>query len=123
MTKRKPPDLHKTPYRKQRVPDKAHPLVRMLFRQMNMHQMTMIELAERSGVKRTTIRQWKTRANPLLTHIEACLNVFDVSIIGVEVDEDQVASWRQGRGRFVFRREVHGDGHQDAQQDNGAAHA
>jgi transcriptional regulator with XRE-family HTH domain len=123
MTARKPPELHRPHYRKQRVPEHAHPLVRYLFRLMNQHLMTMKELAERSGVQRTTIRQWKTRANPLLTHIEACLNVFDVNIIGVEVDEDQVKSWRQGRGRFVFRSEVHGDGHQDAQQDNGAAHA
>lgn len=123
MTPRKPPSQHKLHYKTQRVPQNSHPLVKLLFVEMNAQQLTMKELAERSGVRRETIRQWKTRANPLLTHVDACLNVLGVRIIAAEMDDDQVEAWRRGEGSFSFRRYVYRNGHPNALQDDGATHA
>lgn len=60
---------------KLKVPERCHPLVRRLFEEMNKQQIGLLDLAERSGVNKNTIHDWKTRSMPHLHNIEACYTV------------------------------------------------
>ena len=58
----------------------AHPLVRALFAEMHKQQVTMIEMAERSGVSRETLESWRSKRVPDLVNLEACLNVLGLHL-------------------------------------------
>lgn len=62
------------------VPDKAHPLVRRLFEEMNRQQLGVLDLAERAGVNKNTLRDWRTRTVPTIDNLEACLNVLGLEL-------------------------------------------
>lgn len=53
----------------------AHPLVRKLIEEMNKQQIGLLDMADRSGVNKNTIKDWRTRTVPTIDNIEACLNV------------------------------------------------
>jgi transcriptional regulator with XRE-family HTH domain len=67
-------------YKPVTVPKGVHPLLAFLFEQMILNQTTYTELAERSGVARNTIIQWRTRGNPNIVLLDACLGVFGYTI-------------------------------------------
>jgi hypothetical protein len=69
------------------IPKHAHPIVRELYRQMNRQQTTMLEVAERSGLRRQTIWDWANRVNPRLSDLEAALNVLGFELAIREMDE------------------------------------
>lgn len=58
------------------VPDRAHPLVKFVFREMQKQRATFADVATRAGVGVATIGNLKNArgANPQLGTIEACLN-------------------------------------------------
>lgn len=59
----------------------AHPLVRdKLFPLMRKEQITVSDLAQRSGVKRVTIAAWKRRNTPNVANLEACFNVLGYTL-------------------------------------------
>ena len=62
--------------------ERAHPLVRRLFAEMNEQQCSQQTLSERSGINKNTFRSWRTKAVPRLDDLEACLNVlgFELAI-------------------------------------------
>lgn len=65
------------PYRGMRMQNAkhAHPLVKRLLELMHEQRCTVLDMSERAGMTRTTITKWKTRFNPQLSMLEACLNV------------------------------------------------
>ena len=62
--------------------ERAHPLVRRLFTEMNEQQCSQQTMSERSGINKNTFRSWRTKAVPRLDDLEACLNVlgFELTI-------------------------------------------
>lgn len=76
------------PFKRHRVPPGAHPLVVRLFDTMNREQCSIKQLSERAGVAIQTIRQWKTRANPTVTALDACFGVFERQLADVPRREE-----------------------------------
>ena len=62
-------------YRKITIPEHVHPLVKALFVEMGEQQCTIMDMAERSGVNKNTLKDWRNRSNPRIIDLEACLNV------------------------------------------------
>lgn len=67
-------------FRRLTVPDRAHPLVRRMFEEMNRQQIGMLDLAERSGVNKNTIKDWKDRSAPQVQNLAACFNVLGLEL-------------------------------------------
>lgn len=65
---------------KLKIPDHCHPLVRRLFQEMNKHQIGVLDMSERSGVNKNTLKDWKTRTVPRIDSIEACYNVLGLKL-------------------------------------------
>jgi len=63
------------------VPPKAHPLVRALIEEMNAQRVTLTEMAERSGVSRATISEWRYRSAPCVETLVACFNVLGLDLV------------------------------------------
>lgn len=53
------------------VPQHAHPLVRRLVEEMNYQQLGVLDLAERSGIHKDSLKEWRGRAMPRLDLIDA----------------------------------------------------
>lgn len=71
------------------VPQKAHPLVRALFEEMNRQQLGVLDLAERSGVNKNTLRDWRTRTVPTIDNIEACFSVLGFRIVANRAQDNR----------------------------------
>lgn len=67
-------------YRKHSVPENVHPLVRKLFEEMNREQIGVVDMAERSGVNKNTINDWKKRSVPNIVNLDACFSVLGKKI-------------------------------------------
>jgi hypothetical protein len=59
----------------------GHRLVRKLFAIMHENQMGVLDMAERSGVNKNTLKDWRTRTTPRLKDIEACYEVLGYELI------------------------------------------
>ena len=57
------------------IPERAHPMVRSLFQEMNRQQIGLLDMAERSGINKNTLKDWRTRTVPTVDNLEACLTV------------------------------------------------
>lgn len=68
-------------FRRMYVPTNVHPLVKRLFEEMNYQQIGMLDVAERSGVSKNTITDWKRRSVPQVHNLVACL-----AVVGLEVE-------------------------------------
>ena len=62
------------------VPDRAHPLVKRLFTEMARQQIGIIDMAERSGVNKNTLKDWRTRTMPRVADLVACFNVLGIRL-------------------------------------------
>lgn len=62
-------------FRRLSRPEKAHPLVCRLFEEMNTQQIGLLDMAERSGVNKNTLKDWRTRTVPTVDNLQACLSV------------------------------------------------
>lgn len=62
------------------IPPQAHPLVRRLFAEMNQQQLGVLDLAERSGVNKNTLKDWRTRTVPSVDNLDACLTVLGLRL-------------------------------------------
>ena len=67
-------------FRRLKIPTNTHPLVTQLFEKMNQEQIGLIEMAERSGINKNTISDWKHRCMPRLDNIDACYNVLGLKL-------------------------------------------
>lgn len=68
-------------FRKISPPERAHPLVKKMFDSMNHQQIGVLDLADRSGVNKNTIRDWRTRTVPTVDNFVACLNVLGLKLV------------------------------------------
>ncbi len=68
-------------FRKLTIPGSAHPLVRRLFEEMNNQQICMLDVAERSGVNKNTLKDWRVRTIPRVADLEACFNVLGLTLV------------------------------------------
>ena len=62
------------------IPEHAHPLVKRLFEEMNAQQIGSLDMAERSGMNKNTLKDWRTRVNPTVSNLEACFNVLGLEL-------------------------------------------
>lgn len=66
------------------IPKHAHPLVRRLFEEMNNQQLGVMDLCERAGLARGTLKGWRNNHCPRIVEIEACLNVLGLDLRAVK---------------------------------------
>jgi hypothetical protein len=64
-------------------PRHAHPVVRRLYAEANEQRTTLSEIADRAGLRPSTISQWGNRNHPRLDQIEAALNALDLDLVVV----------------------------------------
>jgi hypothetical protein len=67
-------------YRRVEIPTNAHPLVCLLFETMRERRITVQEVADRSGVHRDTLRDWRKRHCATVENLEACFNVVGMTL-------------------------------------------
>lgn len=67
-------------FRPHSIPAKAHPLVRRLIKEMNEQQICMLDVAERAGINKNTMRRWREKSNPRINDLEACFNVLGLEL-------------------------------------------
>ncbi len=65
----------------------GHPLVRELFRRMNEDRVVMQEVANRAGLKRTTISDWRYMRMPKLDLFVAAANALGYEVVLREAQE------------------------------------
>ncbi len=63
------------------IPEKAHPLVRQLIKEMNHQRIGLTDMAERAGVSRRTFAGWRIRHTPRIAELEACYNVLGLTLV------------------------------------------
>ncbi|MET3648052.1 hypothetical protein [Phyllobacterium ifriqiyense] len=65
------------------IPQHAHPLVRRFFSELNSQQTTLTEVAERGGIHRATMSDWRYSRCPTIANFNAALNVigFELKIV------------------------------------------
>ena len=56
------------------IPERAHPLVRRFYALINTEQATLTDLADRSGLNRRTMSDWRYNRMPTISNFEAALN-------------------------------------------------
>jgi len=59
-------------FRRLSIPHHAHPLVRRTFEEMNHQRIGILDMADRTGVNKNTINDWKNRSNPQVQNLDAC---------------------------------------------------
>lgn len=70
------------PFKRHKIDDKAHPIVRALFTTMNERRMTKKVMAELSGVEYTSFAPWQQNQHlPHLGNLEACLGVLGYELV------------------------------------------
>lgn len=62
-------------FRRLRIPHHAHPLVRRMFEEMNYQRIGVLDMSDRSGINKNTLRDWRTRTVPTVDNLEACFTV------------------------------------------------
>ena len=62
-------------FRRLRIPHHAHPLVRRMFKEMNHQRIGVLDMSDRSGINKNTLRDWRTRTVPTVDNLEACFAV------------------------------------------------
>lgn len=70
-------------FRRLTLPTHAHPLVRRLIEEMNWQRIGVLDMAERTGISKNTIKDWRTRTVPTIEALEACFNVLGMKLAPV----------------------------------------
>lgn len=63
------------------IPDHCHPLVRALFEEMAEQQLSLLDMAERSGINKNTLKDWRTRTVPTISNLDACFHVLGLRLV------------------------------------------
>jgi DNA-binding phage protein len=75
-------------FRRLKIPEHAHPLVRHLFMAMNHERIGLMDVAERAGIARNTLQGWCAKHNPRVGDLDACFNVLGMELRPVYRRED-----------------------------------
>lgn len=62
------------------VPPHAYPLVRRLVEEANRQKTTLTEIADRTGIRRETLSDWRYRRLPRVDLLEAAANVLGLEL-------------------------------------------
>lgn len=62
------------------VPKHAHPLIHRLFTEMNAQHCGLLDMSERSGINKNTLKDWRIRSQPRISDLDACLNVLGLEL-------------------------------------------
>ena len=68
-------------FRRITTPKHAHPLVRLLFSEMNSQRIGIYDVSDRSGVACNTMKNWRKHHTPSVSNLEACLNVLGFELV------------------------------------------
>jgi hypothetical protein len=68
------------------VPDRAHPLSRLVFAEMQRQGITYVDMADKSGISRETLTAWRVRNVPDLTSLEACFGVLRLRLAPIDTE-------------------------------------
>lgn len=66
----------------------GNPVVRFLFEEMHKQQICQMDLSERVGLHRDTLRNWRTRYTPRVNDLEAALNVLGYTLKAVRKKDE-----------------------------------
>lgn len=75
-------------FRHMPIPQHAHPLVRRLYAEMNSQRIGVTDMAERTGIARNAINDWKDRSNPQVQNLDACFAALGLQLT-VKVVRDE----------------------------------
>ena len=75
-------------FRQLSIPEKAHPLVRLLFQEMNRQHIGVLDMSDRSGINKNTLQDWRTRTVPTVDNLEACFTVLGCKLTIRQSRED-----------------------------------
>lgn len=67
-------------YRRPKVYDHAHPLVKDFFEEARRQRVNLTQIAAASGVSRETINSWGNHSSPLLVNFEAAANYLGLEL-------------------------------------------
>ena len=62
------------------IPERCNPWVRTLFEEMRYQRIGVLDMAERTGINKNTLKDWRTRTVPRITDLEACYNVLGFTL-------------------------------------------
>jgi hypothetical protein len=71
------------------IPPHGHPFVRQLIQHANEQQTTLTEIAQRAGIRRLTLSDWRYNRLPRVDLLEAALNVLDLELVIRPRDEPE----------------------------------
>lgn len=83
------------------IPERCHPLAKVIFAEMKRQSVTYDELEHRSGVLRSTFKAWRTNNKPGLDTIEAALGSLGWSLLPVPRHAELPAGVRDGLGALA----------------------
>lgn len=64
-----------------RIPERADPVIKALFRLMQAEHLGIKDVSDRSGVAERSIRSWRTTSAPTLPSLQAALGVFGYELV------------------------------------------
>ncbi len=73
-------------FRTLKIPQRAHPLVRELIKEMNYQRIGVKDMAQRTGVAYETMKRWPYTVTPHLANLEACFTVLGKKLKPVNND-------------------------------------
>lgn len=76
------------------IPQRCHPLAKIVFAEMQRQRVTYDELEWRSGVLRSTFKAWRTHNRPGLESVEAALGALGWHVLPVPKPETLPAELR-----------------------------
>ena len=77
--------------RPRKVADHTCKLVKQTFERIHREQMCYVDIELRSGVPRNTFSSWSDRSVPLITNLDAVLNVLGYELTITEIKEQDDA--------------------------------
>jgi hypothetical protein len=78
------------------VPERCHPVAKIVFEQMREQMVTYDELEHRSGVLKSTFKAWRTNNRPGFETLEACLGALGWGLLPVPRIENLPPEIRSG---------------------------
>ena len=68
-------------FRRVRVPESGHPLVKFLFEEMNRQRIGIVDMAKKAGLDRCSFQRWQSgTVSMTIANLDACLNVLGFRI-------------------------------------------
>jgi hypothetical protein len=78
--------MERVRWRRRAIPVNVHPLTRRMFEEMNAQQCSDGMMAERAGLSKDTLSDWRRRTTPNIAMLDACYNVLGRKLVDVDID-------------------------------------